>query len=453
MVELDPIGAIIFWVTILFLTGVIGRTIAIHLKQPGVLGELVAGIILGNVLFFMGSHLALLLREGNSAFSIVQLIISGENVAKAVQQVIPNAKTAKEFVHILIQSNANDLLRVTTVLDVFSRYGIIFVLFMVGVESSLAQLRHTGKEAISVAFIGVIMPIAFGIIVTILLIPNISFSSHLFIAATLCATSVGVTARVLKEMNILKRRESQTILGAAVIDDILGLIILAIVSSLVISGSLDFKHLGLILLNTVLFFMIAFVAGTWILRGLNFVFKSLIPWEGKLLVSFVFLMCLSWLATFFNLASIIGAFTAGVIIKEEYFNHQGKDPRNHLTVHELLSPVEFILAPLFFVLIGMQVKLENFCDLKVILLGVALICAAILGKLMSGLGAHKKDNRLFVGIGMMPRGEVGLVFASVGATLGVISDQIFTAIILMVIVTTLLTPPLLSYRYNQSRDH
>jgi Kef-type K+ transport system membrane component KefB len=147
-----------------------------------------------------------------------------------------------------------------------------------------------------------------------------------------------------------------------------------------------------------------------------------------------------------QLASIIGAFAAGMIINDSFF--EGDKTRHHFfKIKDLISPLEFILAPLFFMLIGIQVKLETFYDMHVLWMASGLILAAIIGKLLSGLGANRKDDRLLIGIGMMPRGEVGLVFASIGRTLGVISDQLFAAIVLMIVVTTLLAPILLKARF------
>ena len=152
-----------------------------------------------------------------------------------------------------------------------------------------------------------------------------------------------------------------------------------------------------------------------------------------------------------GLASIIGAFAAGLILHDGYFSDHPDNVRPEFSIKTLASPLESILAPLFFVLIGIQVKLEAFFHWQVIALAFGLIVAAIIGKLVSGWGANRKDDRLLVGIGMMPRGEVGLVFASIGRTLGVISDELFSAIILMVIITTVIAPPLIKARFRSHK--
>ena len=447
----DPVASVIFWVTLIFLFGLVGRTIAVRFNQPGVLGELMMGVVLGNLCYFGGMELATILREGTAIFSIMGEILKGTPLAAAVANTIPNAHYASQVTSALGGPNGNDLLKVSYVVDIFSRYGVIFLLFMVGVESSVAELRRTGAESIRVALIGVLAPMILGFLVMCVFLPTLSFASSLFLAATLSATSVGITARVLNEMKVLQTRESRTILGAAVIDDVLGLIILAVVSGLVVSGVVHVVEIGRIIASALLFFSCTLLLGPWVLKKAADFFNFFEPWEEKLVVSFVFVMGLSWLATLADLAAIIGAFSAGIIIHDGYFRSNISDKRNALSIRELLTPFEAILAPLFFMLIGIQVKLETFFDWHVLGLASALIIAAIIGKLISGLGGSRKDDRLLIGIGMLPRGEVGLVFASIGRTLGVISDQLFSAVILMVIITTFIAPPWLKSRYKRHR--
>jgi len=439
----DPISAVLFWVTLLFLFGLIGRNIALRFKQPGVLGELLMGVLLGNFGYFLGMDLASILREGSVVFSIMDEVLKGIPLATAVTKLIPNPHYATSVTQALGGANGNDLLKIAYVVDMFSRYGVIFLLFMVGVESSITEMRRTGIEATRVAVIGVIAPMFLGVLVLHLFMPQFSFSTTLFVAATLSATSVGITARVLGELKVLQTREARTILGAAVIDDVLGLIILAIVSGLVVSGVIDVMAIERIMASAILFFSCTLILGPWVLKKVVVCFSFFEPWEEKLFVSFLFVMGLSWLATVADLASIVGAFSAGIIIHDGYFREANNDRR----IRDLLTPIEAILTPLFFMLMGIQVKLETFLSGQVIKLALALIIVAIIGKLLSGFGGSRKDDRLLIGIGMLPRGEVGLVFASIGRTLGVISDDLFSAVVLMVIITTFIAPFWLKVRY------
>jgi Kef-type K+ transport system membrane component KefB len=443
----DPITFVLFGVTSIFLFAILGRYIARRLNQPSVLGELLMGVVIGNLLYYYGFQLIILLREGTSTFDIVSTMLRGSSLTEAVTAVIPNPQYAKQAISALSSSHGAEYLKIAYVVDVFSRYGVIFLLFIVGLESSIEELKHTGRDSFLVALIGVVAPMILGFGMTFILMPEVSYQVALFIGATLSATSIGITASVLAEMKKLHTREAKTILGAAMLDDVLGLILLAVVSSIVVSGAVNIFVVARIIVSSLIFFIGSLLLGPFILVKSVHFFRFLEPWEAKLFISFLFLMFLSWLASVLHLATIIGAFTAGVIIHDNYFKTVENNPKTSRTIYHLLSPLESILAPMFFILIGIQVKLENFCHGRVLVWALGLLFAAVLGKLISGLGASSKDNRLLIGIGMLPRGEVGLIFASVGQTLGVISDELFSAVVLMVVVTTFIAPPLLKARY------
>lgn len=447
----DPVAPVLLGVTAIFFFALIGRYLARRLDQPGVLGELLMGVLIGNLCYFFGSPLIVLLREGASIFTITNDMLHGMSLSTAVSHVIPNAFYAQQVTEALAAPQGGEYLKIAYIVDIFSRYGVIFLLFMVGLESSVDELKRTGRESLSVALIGVVAPMLLGFAVAYVLMPQSSYQADLFIAATLSATSIGITARVLAEMKKLRTREARTILGAAMLDDILGLIILAVVSGVVTSGSVDVLMVVRITIASLLFFFGTVFIGPFVLRKAVCLLSFLEPWETKLFISFLLVMILAWLASSIQLASIIGAFAAGVILHDGYFKQSKDEYQQEIrSIAHLISPLESILAPMFFMVIGIQVKLETFLNWQVIILAAGLIGAAIIGKLLSGLGANKQDDRLLIGIGMLPRGEVGLVFASIGRTLGVISDDLFSAIVLMVMVTTFIAPPLLKIRYAQS---
>jgi Kef-type K+ transport system membrane component KefB len=447
----EPIASVLLGeMSILFLA-LLGRLLAKRFNQPAVLGELIIGVVVGNLFYYFGNQLVIVLREGSSIYDVMKELLSGQTLSEAVSHIIPNPIYAKEIISALSGVAGTEYLKVAYIVDIFSRFGVIFLLFMVGLETSLADLKKTGKESLLVALIGIIAPMTLGYLVAYFMLPDGSYKVDLFIGATLSATSIGITARVLKEMNQLGTREARTILGAATLDDILGLIILAVVSSIVISGVVDIHHVITIIISALVFFAGTLLIGPWVLERAVRLFKFLEPWESKLFISFLFIMVLAWLASYIQLASIIGAFAAGVILHDDYFKEEKNPQKSARSIHHLVSPLEAILAPMFFILIGIQVKLETFLSWNVIGIAVGLLIAAILGKLVSGLGANRKDDRLLIGIGMLPRGEVGLVFASIGRTLGVINDNLFSAIVLMVMVTTFIAPPLLKLRYRASK--
>jgi len=336
--------------------------------------------------------------------------------------------------------------------DIFSRYGVIFLLFLVGLESSIPEMREAGVVSMRVALVGMLTPFILGLSVAWLVLPDNPVSTLLFIAATLGATSVGITARVLKDMDCLNSTESHVILGAAVFDDVLGLISLAIVSGIVISGTISgYAMLQVVGLAT-LFVVAAFYAGPLILKGMIYSIRSLDLLSAKIFISLMFVMALAWFANLVGLATIIGAFAAGLILNDCYFKYWGEDCAKHrYSVSDLMAPLEAILAPIFFVLIGLQVKLESFLDRDILIFSTGLTVAAILGKLASGFAAKRSLNRWMIGFGMMPRGEVGLVFASIGRSLEVIDDTLFSSIVPMVVITTVATPTLLKLSHRHGR--
>lgn len=447
--NLDPAGGVILWGTLLLFLGVVGRYLARVCNQSGVLGELLMGILVGNILYFSGMEIMYILRDSHSIFAIIQKILAGVNKHEAVNSVIHEKHYAELVYGALSSTNADNYIRVTYVVDILSRYGVIFLLFMVGLESSLTELKKTGKESLFVAIIGVIFPVLLGVLSIYVLMPNADRSSALFIGATLSATSVGITARVLKDLHKLNTRESKTILGAAMIDDVLGLILLAVVSSVVVNHTVDVLGISKVIVMSLLFFPLTLLTGPMLLKKMIKYSAFLDPWESKLIISFIFVMGFSWLATIVQMSSIIGAFVAGIILHDGFFESREKELKNPLSVKNLMAPFEAIFAPLFFMIIGIQVRIESFLDWHVLITAFVLTIIAIIGKLISGFGAHKKDDRLLIGIGMMPRGEVGLIFASVGKGIGVIDDSLFTSVILMIVITTVLTPYLLKYRYSK----
>ncbi|MEA1937007.1 MAG: cation:proton antiporter [Patescibacteria group bacterium] len=389
----DPVAPVLFGLIIILLAAKLGGELFEEVKQPAVLGELVFGILIGNIVLFTGG--------------------------------------AYDF-NYLFQAES---------IDIMARLGVMILLFQVGLESNIKDMMKVGISSFIVAMIGVIAPMILGYFVSSWIIPEAGFNVHLFIGATLTATSVGITARVLKDLNKLSTPEAKVILGAAVIDDVLGLIILSIVCGIIISGTVS---VGAVAQTS--FIAIAFLFGS-IMIGLWFSPKigkwvSKMKVEGmKIVTAFLFLFLMAYIADLVGLATIVGAFAAGLVLDDVHF----KNKREH-HIEVLVKPLYCIFVPIFFVLMGIQVKLDVFLDPKIILIALGITIASIAGKQLCGLGVrHKQANKRTVGIGMISRGEVGLIFAGVGKELGVLDDSIFGTIIIMVILTTLVTPPLLKW--------
>ncbi|MDH4314140.1 MAG: cation:proton antiporter [Gammaproteobacteria bacterium] len=444
----DPIAPVILGVTGILFFAVIGRFLARRFGQPTVLGELFMGILLGNAAWYLEVDLITVLREGPRVFELVSASLSGISVHE-VATAIFGADKGNEIVRIISGPHGGEVMQVAQTVDVFSRYGVIFLLFVVGLETEISEMRRVGADSIRVAVLGVIVPFAFGFAAAGLLMPELSLNSMLFVAATLGATSVGITANVLVELGRNRSVEGHIILGAAICDDVLGLIILAVVSGIIVSGSVDLLHIGLVVFMSALFVSGAAVFGPKIVQFSAAIMGRLDIVEAKMFTSYLFVMVLAWIANLAGLATIVGAFAAGVVLSDSYFKEYEKSRKNFVSIRELIMPLEVVLVPIFFILMGIQVKLESFLSVPVLFVAGGLLIAAILGKLASGLGARRQVDRLVIGIGMIPRGEVGLVFAAIGRALDVIDDALFSAIVLMVMVTTLISPPLLKAAINR----
>ena len=439
----DPIAPVILGVTTILAFAIIGRVGARKLGQPTVLGELLMGILLGNIAWYFRFDLITVLREGPRVFEIVNSSLTGANINDVATAIFGPDKGA-ELVAIITGKKGGEVIQVAHAVDVFSRYGVIFLLFMVGLETNLGEMKRVGADSIRVAVLGVVMPVTLGFACVQLMRPDIALNSAMFIAATLAATSIGITAQVLKELGRSHSREGRIILGAAIGDDVLGLIILAVVSGIVVSGSVDVAELSVVVLLSSLFLILAFVLGPTVVRWLAKVMNRLDIVEAKMFTSYLFVMVLAWMANLVGLATIVGAFAAGIILHDGIFKeHQDAEKDKAFTVRELIQPLEVILVPIFFILMGMQVKIESFLSWPVLTLAGGLLLAAVAGKIFSGIGCKPPSDKWIVGIGMLPRGEVGLVFAAIGRSLDVIDDSIFAAIVLMIFVTTLAAPPLL----------
>lgn len=345
-------------------------------------------------------------------------------------------------------------LRLDPGMDLLARIGVVILLFEVGLETDTRDMLSVGLPSLLVALVGMVAPFFLGYGLGLYLLPQAPASTHLFLGATLTATSVGITARVLKDMNRLNTPESGIILGAAVIDDILGLVVLAVVSGFVTAGAVSLAGTMAILLKAVGFLVIAFLVGRRVAHYLGGVATALGD-GAKLVAALVFCFVISYLADAIGLATIVGAFAAGLILEEGHFHPPLRGWRVHPQAHtpslqELTHPIATILVPVFFVLMGMQVRLETFADLKVLGQAGVLIVAAFVGKQVCGLAVSRSYNRLAIGLGMVPRGEVGLIFASIGKNLGAVDDAIFSSVVIMVIFTTLVTPPLLKWSLGRT---
>ena len=322
--------------------GRIGRKTAELGGEPGVVGELLIGIVIAN----FGAYFE---------FPIAEKMFHWTETTEAFHRL--------SFSLAPIDAS-------TLTLWLSANIGLLLLMFYVGLENSFSELRKVLKPATRVAIIGVVVPFALGFVVTQILNPEATLATRLFIGGTLAATSIAVTARVLKDANLLHTFEARVVLGAAVIDDVIGMLLLAGISA----WAAGVSQFSTVIFNSVI--VLAYLLGAWV--------SARAPAFGR------------------------------------------------------LARLEGWLAPVFFVVTGMQVDMRLFLVPSTLLLAIVLTVVAVIGKLFSGLAV--KQGRYLVGVAMIPRGEIGLVFASFGHSLKLFSDEAFAAILLMVLVTSAFTP-------------
>jgi Kef-type K+ transport system membrane component KefB len=401
--HVDPVVPVLVALAVILAGAKLGGHLAVRLGQPAVLGELVVGVVLGNL----------------DAFGLQWF--------KAIET--------------------------DATIDILARLGVIILLFEVGLESTVRDMLKVGWTSLIVAVLGVVTPFALGWGVGALLLPGHSVYVHAFLGATLTATSVGITARVLKDLKQSQTPTARVILGAAVIDDVLGLVILAVVGGVIaaanVGAAMSYGAIGLILGKSVLFLFGALALGTFVAPRLFRLTSHLRGSWVLLVTALVFCFVLAWLASLVGLAPIVGAYAAGLILEPAVFRPFTE--RGEQELEEMVEPISAFLVPVFFVLMGMHVDLRSFARPEVLGLAGLLTLVAVVGKQACSLGAYGPGlDRLSIGIGMIPRGEVGLIFANIGMGLSIKGERVidggtFSAVVIMVIVTTMVTPPALKW--------
>ena len=387
----------------------LGGELFVRIGQPSVLGELVLGIVVGNLT--------------------------------------------------LIGFGGLDFISQNLTVEMFAEIGVILLLFQVGLESDLEKTAKVGMSALLVATLGIVAPLLLGFFASSLLLPEHNFYVHLYIGVALCATSVGITARVLRDLHKSDTAEARIILGAAVLDDVMGLVLLAVMQGMITAANtgkpVEIVDFVFIVGKAVAFLIAAPIVGR-IFAPRLFDFVAKFKAEDLLLVT-ALAICFgfAYVASSIGLAPIVGAFAAGLILDETHWARFTR--RGEQNVDVLVAPIAGFLVPVFFFRMGASVELKELIRPESLLLAGGLIAAALLGKQICGLGVLQKGlDRLSVGIGMIPRGEVGLIFAAIGTRLmlggePVIEAGVFSGLVTVVVVTTVITPPLLKWSLSRQQ--
>jgi Kef-type K+ transport system membrane component KefB len=412
------LAGVLLTLVVIYLASKVGGELSNKFGLPPVLGELVGGVVVGI------SVLHLLVFPQSGADSSSSLIIT---LLEATAGLTPEA--------------ANGVFNAQSeVISTMSELGVIILLFEIGLESNIKELMAVGIQATIVAIVGVVVPFAAGT-AGLMILFGVSPIPAIFAGAALTATSIGITSKVLSELGRLSSKEGQIILGAAVIDDVLGIIVLAVVASLAKDGAVDVGKVVYLIVSASGFLLGAIVLGN-VFSKFFVAIANQLRTRGQLVIpALIFALIMAYFAAIIQLEAILGAFAAGLVLDET-------DERVEL--QKQVIPIADILVPIFFVVVGAKTDLSVLnpaipSNREGLIMAVFLIAVAIIGKVVTGLTVFGQPeiNRLAIGVGMIPRGEVGLVFASVGAASGALSKSLTAAIIMMVILTTFLAPPLL----------
>jgi Kef-type K+ transport system membrane component KefB len=418
------LAGVLLSLVVVYLASKLGGEICARINLPTVLGELVGGVIIGvsalHLLIFPGSGIEA------SASQIMQLLQGTTTLDPAALQVTFNAQSE--------------------VISTLAELGVVILLFEIGLESDLKALIQVGIQAAVVAVVGVTVPFVLGT-AGLMLLFQVPAIPAIFAGAALTATSIGITAKVLAELQRLSSREGQIIIGAAVLDDVLGIIVLAVVGGLVKTGEVQVGNIVYLVISAAAFLIGGILLGRLVSPALVGLIDRMKTRGSLLLVSLIVAFVLSYVAVAIQLEAILGAFVAGLILAETTKRHE---------LEEQIKPIADMLVPVFFVVVGARTDVSvlnpfNPANQEGLIIATFLVVVAIVGKVVTGLAVFGLPgiNRLAIGVGMIPRGEVGLVFAAYGATTGALNPALQAAVIVMVIVTTFVAPPLLRVAFNQ----
>lgn len=365
-------------VALLLATKLLG-VLAQRIGQPAVVGELIAGVLLGG--------------------SVFGILDPGDVVIRSLAEL-----------------------------------GVLVLLFEIGLHTDVRSLARVGSEAIAVAVVGVVLPFGFGYGVSTLL--GLSTIPAIVAGAALTATSIGLSARTLSDLGQLNTPEGQIVLGAAVIDDIIGLVILSVIGGLVGGAAITLAGVGITSVIAIGFVVAALLLGSILVPPL-FRFVEKVEASGTLgVVGIAFAFLLAWLASLAGSATIIGAFSAGLVLHST---------PQRASIERATTALGHFFVPIFFASVGAAVDLRTLTDPRALAIGAALILVGVLGKFAAGYAPFWfKGSKALIGVAMIPRGEVGLIFAQMGLATGALTSQLYSAVAMMVLATTLITPPLLA---------
>ncbi len=432
---------VILVTAIVFLAGTVGRWLAQGIGQPGIVGEIAVGIIIGNLGYWFGPPIFVMIMHLDVLGHVfAEVWHTGLSLADATEKVASPGELASvpEKLSSAMTGERGALYVVGGIaLWLFSHLGVLLLLSLAGLHTSTDDMRALGGKTLPVAAVAVVAPLLLGLAVAHVLLPDESIETHLFVGVIMSATGIGITASILDEMGQDTSPEGRFILSAGFIDDVLAIIVLTVVVGLVTSGHVDGSKIVSVCALSAVFFTVVLLYGDRLAEMGVAVFRFLDPHTYRVVFPMFLLCVLAWLTEFIGLEAIVGSFAAGLILSEDKFR-RFSDPGPSL--ENLLRSFESIFAPVFFVLMGMQVNLSALLEPGTVVLVVAMCGVLFVGNLFAGLAAAGEVDWRHLGFGLAPSGVEGLVFASIGKAVGAIPDSVFSAIVVTAVVTTFIAP-------------
>lgn len=360
------------------------------------------------------------------------------------------------FAGILIGPSVLGIVEVNEIIKILAEIGIILLLFEVGLETDIKKLQREGMKSVTVALFGAIVPFLGGFMISYYIF-NLPLVTSLFIGGTLTATSIGITVRVLKDLGKEKTTESQIVVGAAVLDDVIGVILLVILADFAFTGEVNLENTIRIILLVAFFFATAPVLAAVMSRFIHIYdikYRKLPGFIPTIIISLI--LFFSYIAHLFGAPEIIGAFAAGIALSRRFFLPFGialkADPRFVEKLESQMKPLIYLFTPIFFVTVGLSMNLReiDFSSSAFWLLTFSLLIIAIIGKVGGAylLRGVSKIKKLIIGTSMVPRGEVGLIFAELGRVAKVFTNETYSAVVFIVILTTLVPPFIMKYLFK-----
>ncbi|HFD12718.1 MAG TPA: cation:proton antiporter [Crenotrichaceae bacterium] len=437
--SMDPFSFILMEFGFIVMLALIGHMVSRQYQLPEMLGELMIGVLAGNILYWidLSPVFYMLMHLGDASEIFKSIWTSNMSVADTVAHYFtPDQPETQEFVDrlstVFTTNQSPGLILLGVALWIFSNFGVFFLLFKLGLETKTEEIINAAEPlAFLVSATGTFVPFFLGLGAGLWLLPEASTSMHIFIAAALCTTSAVATTRIFTRLNRQQSREARLVIHAAFLDDIFGMFFLSYIVNIVLGDTLNIAEIIALLFYSGVVFIGIIMLGKWLIRQL----PELHQYDElhiRILLPIIVVVMVSWLADSLGIGIISSSFIAGMILNTM--------PDKEGLIKDLIVPLEKIFAPVFFVFVGMQVNLQLLIKPEILGLTIVFLIVAVAGKIAAGYVTRKNINHLAVGLGMIPRGEAVLIFISIGKILSVIDDTMFSVITIIVLITNFIAP-------------